>query len=125
MVRSASPLIAALASAWLALPASPARAHDMDLALARLRLGAAQCEGEMIAIAAYAMHCKDQEMFERLVSEYAVAMAPPASGPARTLGARGFSLTLDTTLTGIKAGEPYWVNGTEGSQTLPKGATFG
>jgi hypothetical protein len=124
MLRWPSWLVAALAGVWLGAPPR-ALAHDMDLALSRLRRGADFCEADNIAVASYASHCKDQELFERLVSEYAVAMAPPASGPARTLGARGFQLTFDTTLTGIKAGELYWVRGTEGSQKLPTDATFG
>jgi hypothetical protein len=121
MLRWASWLGAALAGAWLLAPVS-VRAHDMDLALSRLRRGDL-CESD--GVPEYAIHCKDQELFERLVSEYAVAMAPPASGPARTLGVRGFQLTLDMTVTGIRAGELYWVRGTEGSQRLPNGATFG
>lgn len=125
MVRAASWLGAALALAGVVVPASRACAHDMDFALSRLRLAGMGCDDHGIPLAAYATHCPDQERFERLVSEYAVAMAPPASGPARTLGALGFSLSLDMTVTGIEASESYWVQGTEGSQTLPAGATFG
>jgi hypothetical protein len=125
MLRSARWPVAMLVTAWLIVPASRASAHDMDLALSRLRRGAEFCEDDGIAVALYASHCKDQEAFERLLAEYAVAMAPPASGPARTLGVGGFQLTLDMTVTGIKAGETYWARGTEGSETLPRGATVG
>ena len=111
--------------AGVVAPASRARAHDMDFALSRLRLGAMLCDDFGIPVQSYATHCKDQELFERLVSEYAVAMAPAATGPARTLGAHGFALSLDMTVTGIQASEDYWRLGTEGSQRLPPLATFG
>jgi hypothetical protein len=123
MLRWASWLVA-LAGVCFAAP-PPVLAHDMDLALSRLRRGAVACEADGISVPSYASFCRDEELFERLVSEYAVAMAPPASGPARTLGVRGFQLTLDMTLTGIRAGELYWVRGTEGDQRLPPGVTVG
>lgn len=126
MIRSASRLVAAASAALLAFVVLPARARadDMDLALSRLRLGDFCSEAEP-SLPAWAMRCKDQEMFERLVSEYAVAMAPPSAGPARSLGARGFQLTLDMTVTGIDSGAKYWVRGTEGAQKLQTGASFG
>jgi hypothetical protein len=126
MIRPASWLVAVAAAAWLALAAQPsdARADDMDLALSRLRLGDLCTELEP-SLPAWATRCKDQEMFERLVSEYAVAMAPPSAGPARSLGARGFQLSLDMTVTEIEAGSKYWVRGTEGAQRLQTGASFG
>jgi hypothetical protein len=126
MIRSASRLVAVAAAASLVLAALPAlvRADDMDLALSRLRLGDF-CDEAEPSLPSWATRCKDQEMFERLVSEYAVALAPPSAGPARSLGARGFQLTLDMTVTGIEAGAKYWVRGTEGSQRLQTGASFG
>ncbi len=59
-------------------------------------------------------YCPDQEMFIRLVSELAVAMAPPADSPARTIGPRALQLNLDITLTSIEAQQSYWALGTEG-----------
>lgn len=53
-------------------------------------------------------------MFERLVSELAVAMAPAANGPARGIGPRALQLSLDTTITSIEARQLYWALGTEG-----------
>jgi hypothetical protein len=78
----------------------------MDLALSRLRLvnGQGGCSGT----------CPDQELFERLVSELAVSMAPPVDGPARTVGPRALQLSFDTTVTSIEAHRAYWALGTEG-----------
>lgn len=83
----------------------------MDLALSRLRInpGDGGCSR-----AGATKVCADQELFERLVSEFAVTMAPPTSGPARGGGPRGFQLTLNTTVTSIEGGRSYWVYGTEG-----------
>jgi hypothetical protein len=58
--------------------------------------------------------CPDNELFERLVSELAVSMAPPVNHPARSIGPRGFHLGVDTTLTTLDAGESQWLRGTEG-----------
>jgi hypothetical protein len=88
-----------------------ARADNMDLALSRLRIvgGKAGCP---VSAAGF---CPDQELFERLVSELAVSMAPPVSSPARSVGPRALALSLDTTITSIEAQQSYWVLGTEGS----------
>ena len=96
-----------------ALPA--ARADEMDLALSRLRWHRRTAPS---AGRAGAVYCGDQELFERLVSELAVAMAPPVIGPARTVGARAFQLTFGTTVTSIEGGESYWRRGTEGSHGI-------
>src|SRR5690349_9958767 len=130
MLRSAARLVACALCVWLASGARSAQAHDMDLALSRLRLAQPWCgdDGRGLDVEAY---CGDQELFERLVSELAVAMAPPAAGPARTVGPRGLKLSLSTTLTGVHAGELYWRRGTEGSLPArqisgdPNGASIG
>jgi hypothetical protein len=83
----------------------------MDLALSRLRINPGQ--GGCGSAGATKV-CADQELFERLVSELAVTMAPPTSGPARGGGPRGFQLTLNTTITSIEGSRSYWAYGTEG-----------
>src|SRR5712671_6074927 len=94
----------------LSLPSRGARADSMDLALSRLRIagGLANCPPSVAGF------CPAQELFERLVSELAVAMAPPVNTPARSLGSRGLGLSIDTTMTSIEGRRPYWVLGTEG-----------
>jgi hypothetical protein len=84
----------------------------MDLALSRLRIIGGQngCGAPPGATKV----CADDELFERLVSELAVSMAPPTSGPARGGGPRAFQLTLNTTVTSIEGGRAYWALGTEG-----------
>jgi hypothetical protein len=84
----------------------------MDLALSRLRIaGGATSDCPRSAQG----FCPDQELFERLASELAVAMAPPVHAPARSIGPRALSLGLDTTVTSIEAQQAYWQLGTEGS----------
>ena len=87
----------------------PARAEAMDLSLGRLRVPAdyAQC-------ARTAGFCPDQELFERLVSELAMAVAPPASTAAHTAGLKGLSVGLLHTVTSIQGGAYYWKRGTQG-----------
>jgi hypothetical protein len=98
--------------ALLASAPRPARAGDMDLALSRLRTsGGAVSDCPQSS----QQFCPDQELFERLASELAVAMAPPVHTPARSLGPRGFSLGLDMTFTSIEAQQSYWQLGTEGA----------
>jgi len=108
-------LVACIAPAlWLA--PLPARADDMDLALSRFRISGDRpnCDN----VRGDPPYCADQELFERLVSELAVAMAPPVIGPARTLGPRGFQLSVGTTVTSIEGGQLYWSRGTEGDRGL-------
>jgi hypothetical protein len=101
----------------LALCTAPRSAHadDMDLALSRLRIASQypNCDNR-----SRGTFCADQELFERLVSELAVAMAPAVTGPARTIGPRAFQLTLGTTVTSIEGGQLYWRRGSEGDQGL-------
>jgi len=101
----------------LALCMAPpsARADDMDLALSRLRVASQKpnCGNRTRGT-----FCADQELFERLVSELAVAMAPPVTGPARTIGPRAFQLTLGTTVTSVEGGQLYWRRGSEGDEGL-------
>jgi hypothetical protein len=93
----------------------------MDLALSRLRVPSGQggCPGP-----ASIKFCPDQELFDRLMSEYAVAMAPPTSGPARGGGTRSFQLTFNSTVTSIEGGRGYWLQGTEGDGSGKNGGTL-
>ncbi len=85
----------------------------MDPVLSRLRIvgGKGTCSGDAVADYEY---CRDQAGFERLVSELGVALAPPITSPARSVGPSGIALSLDMTLTAIDANASYWGKATEG-----------
>ena len=90
-------LLVLLASA---VCAPHARAESMDPVLSRLRI----VSGLPGCLAASADHvCKNAEMFERVVSELGVALAPPLTSPAASNGPSGLALALDTTLTSIES----------------------
>lgn len=95
--------------ACLCLVASAADADEMDPALSRLRVpaGHGSCPAER-------GYCPDQELFERLVSEIAVAMTTPVSAPAHSEGPRGFYVGLSTTATRIASDGMHWLRGSQG-----------
>ena len=109
MWRLATPWLATAIVASIALPAS-ARADDMDVALSHLRIpgGDERCRRPD------ANWCVDAELFERLMSEVAMALLPPVVEPARSLGSRGFAMALTMSITSIAADELHWVRGSEG-----------
>lgn len=80
-----------------------AAADEMDPELARLRLSA----GEAGCTAA-AGYCPDLALFERLVSELAIAAAPPSLVPAPTSGVRGVWLGIVHTVTSIDGSGAHW-----------------
>ncbi|HEY2734066.1 MAG TPA: hypothetical protein VGI70_08775, partial [Polyangiales bacterium] len=90
----------------------PARAWagDMDPALARLSFapGRGPCP-------AGGAPCPDNQAFELLASELAVALAPVVDGGAASDGVRGFYLGISTTATPIRADQRYWVRGSRGT----------
>jgi hypothetical protein len=96
----------------------------MDLALSRLRINGAEPGSGCSALQNSPKVCADQELFERLVSELAVSMAPPTSGPARSSGPRSFQLSFNTTITSIEGGRSYWAYGTEGDGSGKDGSAF-
>jgi hypothetical protein len=96
---------------WLA--ASSARANGMDPALGRLRLGTGHGGCAPSTPGGY---CPDQELFERLVSELSVAMAPAVTAAAHSEGPRALRLGFDMTITSIEAAQSYWALGTEGAR---------
>jgi hypothetical protein len=59
--------------------------------------------------------CPDDESFEHLASELAVALSPAVDGGAAGLGARGFYVGVSSTATPIRASERYWAKGTRGA----------
>ncbi len=59
--------------------------------------------------------CRNQESYERLVSQLGVSIAPSLHAPARSVGSRGLSLSLGMTITSIDANAGYWRKGSEGS----------
>jgi hypothetical protein len=113
VLRSA--LLAACVALALCTAPPSAYADDLDLALSRLRIASQKpnCGSRNRGT-----FCADQELFERLVSELAVAMAPAVVGPARTIGPRSFQLTFGTTVTSIEGGQLYWRRGSEGNDGL-------
>ena len=114
MLRPALLVACVTFALWLA--PRGVRADDIDLALSRFRISGDKPNCDRVQ--GEPLYCADQELFERLVSELAVAMAPPVAGPARTLGPRGFQLSLGSTVTSIEGGQAYWERGTEGDQDL-------
>jgi hypothetical protein len=79
-------------------------------------------------------YCKNAELYERLVSELGVSIAPPLVTPAASDGPSGLGLALDMTLTSVDANAAHWRDGTAGSPdsvlvwthaTLRKGLPFG
>lgn len=92
--------------------ASPAQGDDMDLSLGRLRIAANFPE-----CARSSGFCPDDELFERLISELALAVTPPVSTPAHTAGLRGIAVGVLHTVTTIQGGSIHWRRGTEGDTT--------
>src|SRR4051812_21377421 len=86
----------------------------MDPELSRLRLppGKGGCPSS-------GGFCANNEAFERLVSDLAVGIAPAVGNGAASLGVRGFSLRLTSSVTPISG--RHWVQGSAG----PNAATAG
>jgi hypothetical protein len=82
-------------------------ADDMDPELSRLRVapgfGGCPAGGPV---------CRNDEQFERLVSDLGVGVAPAVDGGAAALGLRGFSLELSMAFTPISG--RHWVAGSAG-----------
>lgn len=96
--------------ALVCLTPAVAAADSMDLALSRLRIpgGTARCglpDGRW---------CANTLLYERLVSEVAVAAVPPLVEPAASLGMRGFQLSVVGAVTTIAADRAHWIRGSEG-----------
>jgi hypothetical protein len=89
-----------------------ARADDMDPVLNRLSIAAGNGPCTQPGLAT---RCPDNEAFEHLASELAVALAPPVEVGAASSGARGFYVGVSTTVTPVRAGERYWLRGTRGA----------
>jgi hypothetical protein len=107
-----------LACGLVAVP-SLARAGEMDPALGRLKIvgGEAGCTADPAT-----GYCPDDYLFERMVAELGVSLAPVLNAPARTVGPRGFQFGLDSTVTTISGSEPFWSKGTEGQGGAPLNA---
>ena len=102
-------LVGAVLAVWLPVRA---RAGDMDPALSRLLYAPGQ--GSCTTPTAGAP-CPDNESFEQLASELAVALSPVVDTGAAGLGVRGFYVGISSTATPIRASERYWAKGTRGS----------
>jgi hypothetical protein len=102
-------------------------AGDMDLSLSRLRFTSR--DGICTGVDPETGFCPDNEGFQRLASELAVAVSPNITSGAATVGPAGFYIGVSTTLTPIDAERRYWQRGTRGtssavetSNTAPAGA---
>ncbi len=89
-------------------------AGDMDLALSRLRFASRDDACVGVGPSGY---CPDNEGFERLASELAVALAPAVTQGAATIGPAGFYLGISSAFTPIASDRRYWQRGTRGPST--------
>lgn len=105
-------IVTFVSSAFAMFAPVHARAGSMDLALDHL--GIPGGHGGCTATNAY---CADNEAFERLVSEFAVAVTAPVSSGAATLGPAGFYLGVSSTLTPISASGNAWQRGSQGGNS--------
>ncbi len=115
-MRSSAPVAASLVAGALTLAPMAASANPMDLAPERLTK--TQCDP------ASASPCgtipsnqftPDNAAWARLVSQYAMAIAPNPMHPARTTGYGGFELSLFGTVTTVDNGADWMKRGTEGA----------
>ena len=91
---------------------APARADAFDLTLSRLGL---EREGDPICAPGAAGRCPDVPRYQRLVSELALAVAPPMLlAPAETLGSRRFAIDADAGFVAVSAGDDAWRRGVQG-----------
>lgn len=105
-LRSRFVILACALALSIAAP-SLARAEGMDPELSRLRLPPGK--GGCPVLSAF---CPDQEAFERLVSDLGVSQAPAVGNGAASLGVRGFSLRLTSSITPISG--DHWTRGSAG-----------
>jgi len=102
-----------------------ANANPMDLAPERLvtcdRTSAIPCGGVKVNAAGTGFDTNyfkaDNEAWAKLMSQYAMAMAPLAMHPARTTGYGGFELSLFGSMTTISKDAKFMEQGTEGPIT--------
>jgi hypothetical protein len=57
--------------------------------------------------------CPDNELFQKLIAQFGITVAPPVNLPADSLGQRGFYLGADTTVTFIDRTGAFWQRGVE------------
>ncbi len=114
-------IIAALGASALAvlLSTSTALAEPMDPSVERLVLDPGCHSGGgpfgAINVGVDGGRCRpDNIAFKRLMSQYAMAIAPTAMHTARTTGLGGFHLSLEAQITEIDEGAAYWKLGTQG-----------
>ncbi len=120
-------VVAVLAGASaLSLHATDAHANAMDLAPERLRLCQGPDRGVACGDAAIVggeivgnYYRADNAAWAKLVSQYAMAMAPTAMHPARTTGYGGFEMSIFGTMTTIEK-DKNLERGTEGPITEGK-----
>lgn len=102
-----------------------ANANPMDLAPERLTQpctpNPVPCGGAQLNAAGTGFDTNylraDNDAWAKLMSTYAMAIAPTAMHPARTTGYGGFELSLFGTFTTIDKNKPYITRGTEGPIT--------
>ena len=133
-LRSSSLCALVIALALSAALAERALAEPMDPVLSRLRIAGGNAGCRNVSDVNF---CKDDELFERLVSELGVALAPPMVSPAASHGPSGLALALDVTVTNVDAHAAQWSRTQAGAAgepdavlawthaTLRKGLPFG
>jgi hypothetical protein len=108
-------VLSGLMAAVLLAGSGKARADEMDVSLARLRVPAESgtaCEPSTAE--GPRDWCTDDANYKRIMSQLGMSMAPPIMSPARTVGPGGFHIGFDSWITGIDGGKRYWRQGTEG-----------
>jgi hypothetical protein len=84
------------------------RAGDMDLSLQGLSTEACATSSDFEP-----QLCPNNELFEKLMAQFGITLAPPVNLPADSLGQRGFYLGVDTTVTFIDRTSVFWQRGVE------------
>ena len=122
-------LAVAAAAALTLLPARTAEANPMDLAPERLTLPCAPITSGTTTVecgtgftpttgnAANNYYRPDNAAWAKLVTQYGLAIAPPAMHPARTTGYGGFEFSLFGVATTVSKDEDFMKRGTEGAIT--------
>lgn len=85
-----------------------ALAGDMDLSLQGLSTDVCATSSDREA-----QLCPNNELFEKLMGQFGITLAPPVNNPAHSLGQRGFYLGADTTVTFIDRTSGFWQRGVE------------
>jgi len=92
----------------LCVSASNASADAFDIQFNRLGVASKQANG-LVTIE------KDQLLFDQVVRDIGIAMAPKFMGPAGTLGSLGFEVGIEASWTEINENSQHWIQATGGN----------